>query len=283
MAKKTVQYASNHQAELGKLLRSVGYRHGLWQVFRDFVAMSALAISNAVDRGQYAAREAEYLKIVERYTKEEANEIARGLSLVVMGLEAGMSDFLGSLFMSLELGDSWKGQFFTPYEVSRLMAQMSLGDDTQAKIERKGFISVCDPCIGGGAMIIGAAHALHDAGINYQQHMHVVAVDVDIVSVHMAYIQLSLLHIPAIVYHGNSLSNEIWSAWRTPAHVVGFWDAKLRHADQAEHVATSSPTPASSQEIVVHSTDAIDVESIEVPVQILPSGGISVRGQMALF
>ena len=82
--------------------------------------------------------------------------------------------------------------------------------------------------------MIAHAHAMRDAGVNYQQHMHAVAVDVDLVAVHMAYIQLSLLHVPAIVVHGNSLSLEVWSEWPTPAHVLGFWDSKLRRADAEE-------------------------------------------------
>lgn len=36
----------------------------------------------------------------------------------------------------------------------------------------------------------------------------------------MCYIQLTLLHIPAEVIHGNSLSLEIWSVWRTPAYYM---------------------------------------------------------------
>lgn len=291
MAKKTIRYTNDHQAELGKLLRTIGYRHGLWQVFRDFVAMAAIALSNATDKRHFAEREAEYLKIVARYSKDEANELARGFAHVVLGLEAGLCDFLGSLFMSLELGDSWKGQFFTPYEVSRMMALMTMGEKSQLEIERKGFVTVSDPCIGGGAMVIAAAHAMQDAGINYQQHMHAVALDIDIVSVHMSYIQLSLLHIPAVVYHGNSLSVEVWSEWRTPAHVLGFWDAKLRRADDSAPLIHHGPTPAKLPQradlIELNiSTAAILAELDDLPeppILATLSASINLRGQMPLF
>jgi hypothetical protein len=39
-------------------------------------------------------------------------------------------------------------------------------------------------------------------------------------AVHMAYIQLSLLHVPAVVVHGNTLSLEEWGYWYTPAHIL---------------------------------------------------------------
>ena len=45
----------------------------------------------------------------------------------------------------------------------------------------------------------------------------------------MAYIHFSLLHIPAIVVHGNSLTLEEWDHWATPAHILGFWDHRLKN------------------------------------------------------
>lgn len=242
MAKNQIRFTDQHQADLTKILRSVGNRYGAWQVFRDFVAMGAIALSNAVDPRFRVAREAEYMSIVGRYSKEDACELARGFANVVMGLEAGMSDFLGSLYMGLDLGSAWSGQFFTPYTVSRLMADMTMQSAAET-IKAKGFISVNDPAIGGGAMVIAAAHALLDQDINYQQQMHVTGKDIDECAIHMAYIQLSLLHIPAVLYHGNSLSMEVWSSWRTPAHVLGFWDSKLRRAAESDHLNQTEAAP----------------------------------------
>jgi hypothetical protein len=53
--------------------------------------------------------------------------------------------------------------------------------------------------------------------------MLVEAIDLDIKAVHMCYLQLSLLGIPAIVRHGNSLSLEMFSDWITPMYVFGGW------------------------------------------------------------
>jgi hypothetical protein len=35
-------------------------------------------------------------------------------------------------------------------------------------------------------------------GVNDQQHLHITAVDIDIRAVHMTYLQLSLLRVPAV-------------------------------------------------------------------------------------
>ncbi len=93
-----------------------------------------------------------------------------------------------------------------------------------------------EPAVGAGGMVIATAEAFEDEGINYQQAMHVTCIDVDAAAVHMAYIQLSLLHIPAIIVHGNALINEQWGYWLTPAYVLGFWNSRLKR-DTAEDQA----------------------------------------------
>jgi hypothetical protein len=77
-------------------------------------------------------------------------------------------------------------------------------------------------------MVIAAAESLNEAGLNYQQAMHATCIDIDPCCVHMAYVQFSLLHIPAIVVHGNALSMQVWGVWHTPAHIMGGWRWKLR-------------------------------------------------------
>ena len=191
---KQINFRGQHQKELAKILREVAERYTLWQVFSDFLAMAALSISNSMDKRRFDQREAEYMQIVGRYSKAEANLIAHGLAHVVMGLEEGPQDFLGSLFMSLELGNAWAGQFFTPYEVSLMMAKMQLaGDEPKRIISNRGFITVNDPCTGGGAMLIAAAHALLDEGLNPFQHMHATAQDIDIKAVHRGLLVFSAI------------------------------------------------------------------------------------------
>ena len=54
-------------------------------------------------------------------------------------------------------------------------------------------------------MIIAAACAIRNRGLNYQKCMKVVAQDLDWKSVYMCYLQLSLLGIRAVVVQGNTL------------------------------------------------------------------------------
>ena len=228
MANFNASHLDPFQREFVKLLQANAYRHRPHEVFCDFCEVAAITLSNAVDRIHYEKREARYLQIIKRYNAEEINRFPAMLAAVVNSLEGGFSDSLGQLFMSLELGNDLSGQYFTPFSVSCLMAQMVLGD-VWPVVEREGFFTLNEPAVGAGAMVIASAKAIHDQGINYQQHMHVIGVDIDAVAVHMAYIHFSLLHIPAIVVHGNSLTLEEWDHWATPAHILGFWDHRVKN------------------------------------------------------
>lgn len=222
----------NTAQEMAKTVRKLAYRHSPHNVFSDFVEMSALSLSNAVDIRQYDQREARYMEVIKGYSKEELNEFPKMLAQLVEGLEEKPDDILGKLFHELELHNTYKGQFFSPYEICKMMSAMTFNESARDIIEQQGFIRASEPACGAGAMIIALAETLKQNDINYQQHLHVTAVDLDPRCVHMAYVQFSLLHIPAVVVHGNSLSVEEFGHWYTPAHIMGRWDYKLRKRSQ---------------------------------------------------
>jgi hypothetical protein len=218
-----------HQKALVKLLQSCGYRHDTYTVFSDFVEMAALAVSNSIDFMQREEREARYMRIIGKYEKDEQARFPQMLAELTMAMGSGVADHLGRTFGELEIHNSAAGQFFTPYELCKLMARMTLdGDEVRAKIAERGFITAQEPACGAGAQIIAMAEALQELQINYQQCLHVTAIDVDSRAAHMTYLQLSLLGVPAIVYEGNTLTMEMRGRWYTPAHIMGMWDNKLR-------------------------------------------------------
>ena len=147
-------------------------------------------------------------------------------------------------------------------------------------------------------MVIAAAEAMLDAGHNYQQCMHCTGTDIDIVSVHMAYIQCSLLHIPAVIQHGNFLSNEVWSEWKTPAHVLGFWDAKLNRHGLSRHLTgpasgrAEQPSAAAESLPVKTATPKRErlqpfrVQTVPIaapPLVVANAAAVNLRGQLHLF
>ncbi|MFQ3896582.1 hypothetical protein [Sphingobium sp. R-7] len=89
-------------------------------------------------------------------------------------------------------------------------------------------------------MVIALAQTMRDIGHNYQRHLHVTAIDIDPRAIHMAYVQLSLLHIPAHLIVGNALSGEIQDHWFTPAHILGGWTARLALRQRCGPVAETA-------------------------------------------
>lgn len=226
----------DHQKELVNLVNKLGYRHGHWQVFSDFVEMGAISISNAVDLANREKREARYMEVIKRYRPDELQAFPKMLAELTLALEHKPEDVLGRSFHDLELHNKWAGQYFTPYPLCQMMARMTLNDsgDLEARIKERGFLTAQEPACGSGAMVIALAQEMHAAGINYQQHLHTTAIDIDTKCVHMAYLQFALLHIPGIIVHGNSLSLEEYDHWYTPAHILGGWMWKLRREQVAQ-------------------------------------------------
>lgn len=240
---------ADRRRELVRLIQKLARSRGPGRVFADFIELSCLSLSNAVDRSQFDTRESRYHEIRKSYSYEEFEQFPQMLGLLTMVMEtAGFDDVLGSLYMELELGNARSGQFFTPYTVSRMMAMMMVGDASD--VRESGVLDAAEPACGAGGMVVAMADALLQAGVNYQQHLHVTCTDIDLRCVHMTYLQASLLHIPAVVLHGNALSTEVWSRWYTPAHILGGWTQRLERYRQARAVqgrpATDDPVPAST-------------------------------------
>lgn len=125
-------------------------------------------------------------------------------------------DLLGDAYMRLGIGSKENGQFFTPYHLSRMMADMSLERETARKqVDEHGYITVNDPAAGGGANLIAAANALRSWGINYQESALFHAQELSENTALMCYIQMSLLGMPGIVEIGDTLRMdfrfELWT------------------------------------------------------------------------
>ncbi len=184
------------------------YSRSSWQVWADLISAIACSLSNVTDRTpeHFEAREKEYAQCVERIGSVEAAKI---LNIIVMALENNPDqDFLGRMYMNLNLGNHWKGQFFTPYDICKLMSKMTV-DSADRRIDERGYISICDPACGAGATLIAAANTMKGSKYNFQNHVLFVGQDVDRVVAQMCYIQLSLLGCAGYICVGNTLTNPL--------------------------------------------------------------------------
>ena len=199
------------EKEFLKAFKKLTYRFRSWDVWRDFVTMFACALSNAIDKSHFDEREALYLTSINKYNKEERMLFPELIVQTTMALEDNPEqDFLGKIYMRLNLGSDARGQFFTPYHVAALMARCIAGD-VAAHVKEHGYYTIHNPCCGAGGLLIAGIHEarrqLEKAGMNWQYHVLVVAQDIDYIAALMCYIQLSLLGVAAYVKVGNSLTD----------------------------------------------------------------------------
>lgn len=221
--------------EFIKIFRNISQRFSSWELWSDFIIMFACSISNAVDKSHFEAREALYMKAIEKYNPKEADAFAYLCAETVMTLEKKPEqDYLGSIFMALGLGNAKAGQFFTPYSICKAMAEISVGNVVQ-QIEEHGYITINDCACGAGATLIAGVHevrkALEDSGsgLNWQNHVLVAAQDIDYISALMCYIQLSLQGCAAYVKIGDTLTDPMAPGdskenyWYTPMYFMEPW------------------------------------------------------------
>ena len=240
MAKaKKSEIIQGTEKEFLDAFKQLTYSRSSWQVWEDLMTVMACSISNAVDKRPEKFKDRE-----ERYERAIKNLGGRDIpaqifAIVVMALEKNPDqDFLGTLYMSLNLGSHWHGQFFTPYHVSKFISKAVNVDSAEEQIKDKGYISICDPCVGAGALLIAAANTMKEAKINYHYHAVFVGQDIDRVVAMMAYIQLSLLGCPGYIIVGNSLTNpptghilfprntDEQNVWITPLFMHEVWEMR---------------------------------------------------------
>lgn len=208
----------NQKKEIIKIINDISGKYSAYEVFSDWIKCSALAISNScqlLHNKIWKEREQAYIETMRKYTLEERLKLREMFHMLADTLETEMSDVLGDIYMKSGMGSKAAGQFFTPYHLSKLCAEISLPEP-----DKNGKIQINEPSCGGGGMIIAAASALKEKGINYQHVMEVVAQDLDWKGVYMCYLQLSLLGIRAMVVQGDTLINPYEKGKTDPAHIL---------------------------------------------------------------
>lgn len=210
--------------EIIKLLNKCVYKVSIHEFLADIFEASAIVISNRFAMNE--EREKNYKLIMSKYdkgTKELITEIfAKIYALLSTQMYYGFNDYLGELYMRSATSNSKSGQFFTPYNVSKLCAKMAISESKVKEcMEKDEILTLNEPTCGAGGMVLAAADTLYnDFHFNYSRNLLVECGDIDRRCVHMTYLQLALAGIPAIVYHRDGLTLETWDRWETPAYTM---------------------------------------------------------------
>lgn len=212
--------------EIIKLFNNTPIRYIHAEIISDIFELGALSISNQFDKRKcvYDRREEEYKKVAEKY-KDNFGFIANLFNKIYVLLSTQtnprnrFNDWLGELYMQSQTQSSKAGQFFTPFCVSKICAELAIDPNiVQAAKDGDKIITIHEPTVGAGGMVLAGLDILYNKHrFNYTRNVFVDCGDTDKRCVHMTYLQLALAGVPAVVWHRDGLSLETWDCYHTPA------------------------------------------------------------------
>ena len=176
------------------------------------------------------------IRISETKNSENIQRFINGFKLLLSSKNP-YQDLLGNIYMQLEISNKNAGQFFTPYNISQASAKVAISKPMLSKqVHDKGYVSVNDPSVGAGGMLIAAAEICNDLfkRLNYKNHVYFVGQDIDITCCHMSYIQISLLGLAGYIIHANTLTTPVVDyfkdnslIWTTPYYNMDIWQGRI--------------------------------------------------------
>lgn len=207
---------------LAKKIEKLEGKNDWYGCLCDVFELSAIVLSNQFDYREpyWSNREKRYKDLIKKYDEDEFKQLQDIFSDLFILLsqmaepDGVFDDYLGRLYMFSGTSSKRAGQFFTPYNVSKLCAEMTI---REKDITNQQIITLNEPTCGSGGMILAGVEALRNKGINYADRLLVVCSDVDKRCVYMTYLQLALSGVPAIILHQNTLTLETFDEWHTPA------------------------------------------------------------------
>ncbi len=190
--------------EIIKIINRMSGKYSPHSIFNDWIECASLSIQNSCvlfHDELWQKREKQYISIMKKYNEDERLLLCKMNALLCKALEERIEDVLGYVYMQSGCYNKHLGQFFTPFHLSKLTADLSIPKD----INEDNVYEINEPSAGGGGMIIAVASILKERGVNYQKCMRVTAQDLDWMGVYMSYLQFSYLGINAEVAQGDTL------------------------------------------------------------------------------
>lgn len=287
--------AKSSTNEIAKILDRI-QSFDTYTVISDFFEISAISVRNNVDYGKERdSYEQRYFALIKKYKKEDLSVFIEALGVFMGWIQKAMDgavpfrDFAGEIYMDSGTSSGKAGQFFTPYHVSHLMAECNFDKDklkAEIAADPDHVVTIYEPTCGAGGLIVAAIDVLKDAGINYAWNAFVDCGDIDARCVHMTYLTLSLLGVPAVVRRGDALALEYSETWYTPAYIFAWPHFKSRLRG-GKYPAT--PTVQEVQKAPQEQQTAPESVPVPVPVENVPQAVpvpvplMDENGQLSLF
>lgn len=201
--------------------------YNISDVFRDWIAVAFYA---------FQSDDPHYFEVMDKYKKnnEFNREVADHFSLALARLMEYMrltnKEALGELFMNYA-SDGGKSQFFTPFNISEMVAKMMIDCNKQVAVEENRPLVINDPTCGAGIMLVSAAKEL-----SYEQANDALLIgsDIDITCVRMTALNMMFFNMNSLIIWGNPLGMEVYDAWATIRHPI--LGGSLKHDGKEEAI-----------------------------------------------
>lgn len=218
--------ADHYLQEFTKTFLSLDNSKSLYTKWADFIFFTATALRNSVrnvslDKRFYSqAIENEYMERIKAYSKKDLILISHLYGMYILIAEHSQpTDILGNLYMKLGLGETLKGQFFTPDAISYLAASV-LSSGMIDTIKTQGYFMCSDPACGAGSTLLATVRICIDHDINPQECLLLEGRDIDRNTALMCYVQLATFGVSARIIIGDTLKNECNELWYTPMYAI---------------------------------------------------------------
>ena len=148
-------------------------------------------------------RDPEYLKTIRRYPndrepgKREADYFSHALGALMIALNSDVQDYLGLLYEE-HISTGHLSQIFTPQSLGQMISAIALES-------QESPFTVCDPACGSGRLLI---EAVKQGPVKYA-----CGIDLDDRCAKMTALNLLFMNVNAVVVCGNTLTDELRSAF----------------------------------------------------------------------
>jgi hypothetical protein len=219
------------------------------------------------------ALEARYMAEVRRCKDDKIIQAVPRLHYLTSQGVIEEGDFLGKAVGELGALNSHLGQFFTPFSIGQLMSALLLGPNHhRGRIEKDGFTTLHEPAVGAGGMILAAVAEIERQGFDVGITIMVQAADISPRAFKMAYVQLALRGVPALLYLGDTLALQFSEERYTPAF-AGFI---AKHGHRMQSIAAAMDAEEAGE------ADVSPAPTVESPSDEPPKEGIPVH-QLTFF
>jgi type I restriction-modification system DNA methylase subunit len=236
---------NQHGKDFIKILEKLKPSKHAYETFSDWLVMTAATLYSWK---KDECVENEYMEIAKQYSKEELDKHSELLLITINALEEKEQDFLGEVFTFAGLTNDKNGQFFTPYNISYMSAKMIIGEN---QFPSHRVCRINDPTCGAGGMLIAGAQVMKERNYNYQENALFIGQDIDARCARMAFIQLTLLAVPAVIYCMDTiLMKEYWHRETISYHLAGM-EFRLRAEELIDRVKNFEQAESKPEQIPI--------------------------------